>query len=166
MSDTNEKREPSRGSELPAVRPGKAAVASTLAAAEATQQVIGEASKKVEKAEKPVKSPTVEIPAKDGFVTQDQLKAVLEANNEGIMRSNLMASADIAERVSKSVADQAVREAVPEIRKEMEFAMNRKMKMAAGRTHGMTVLTAVAVFAFGSLAKVGYEYMNKGSSAE
>ena len=166
MSDTN-KREPSKVSEMPPARPVKAAVESTLsAAATATQQVIGEASKKSEKVEKSEKSPAVVVAPTEAFMTRTDLQAILEANNEGLMRSNLIAAADIAERVSKTVAEQTVQEAVPEIRKELEFALNRKMKMAAGRNHGITILTATAVFAFGSLAKVGYDYMNKGSSAE
>jgi hypothetical protein len=173
MSATDKGSSP-RTPELPAEQAGgvKAAVKSTLPSATAaaeTKTVIGEAAKKPEKAEKVEKvekGPTVELPPVAIPVTRDELAAILEANNEGIMKANLQSAMEISERVSKSVAEQTVQDALPEIRKGIEGAVERKMKLAAARNHGMTIFTASMVFAVGSLAKIGYEYFNKGSSAE
>lgn len=161
-------------SDLPAEQSSgvKAAVKSTLPSATAaaeTKTVIGEASKKAEKpekVEKVEKGPAVEIPPVPVPITRDELASILEANNEGIMKANLQSAMEISEKVSKSVAEQTVHDALPEIRKGIEGVVERKLKLAAARNHGMTIFTATMVFAVGSLAKIGYDYFNKGSSAD
>lgn len=173
MSATD-KGSSTRTPELPAMQTGgvKAAVKSTLPSATSaaeTKAVIGESAKKVEKpekVEKVEKGPAVEIPPAAGALTREDLSAILEANNEGIMKANLQSAMEIAEKVSKSVAEQTIHDALPEIRKGLEISVDRKLKLAAARSHGVTIFTASMVFAVGSLAKIGYDYFNKGSSAE
>lgn len=104
-----------------------------------------------------------QAPAPSG-INREDLEKMLEEHSERMMKASLHAAMEISEKVAKSTIESAM----PKVeRRSAEIAqamLERKAKVSMVKGHGVNILTAVGVFAVGSLAKMGYDrYSSKGN---